>query len=152
MELVPADYLKYAVELSLRKVFRIIRSVKSTSLEGFSVKTPELCATLFSTSFDALAEKLSDHQSMTKQEAYFRIKVARSAELAVINRAEATPPKVEKSIMKFEAPKMERATPPAAAAAAAVKVCSGLTCPKLMGAQIRNSFQMSIHMVSRPFE
>ena len=72
------------------------------------MKTPELCATLFTTSFDALEEKLSDHQSMTKQEAIFRVKVARSAELAVMNRAEAIPPKVEKSIVKFEAPKMER--------------------------------------------
>ena len=64
---------------------------------------------------------------MTKQEAYFRIKVARSAEVAGLHRAEATPPEVERSVVRFEmerAPTMERATPPAAAAAA-VKVCSG---------------------------
>ena len=129
MELVAADFLKYAVELTLRKIFRIIRSVKSTSLEGLSVRTPELCAALFITPFDALAEKLSDHQSMTRQDAYFRIKVARSAEWAVMSRVESTPRKVEKAVVKFneaakagKVPKIEKATPPAAAAG---KICSG---------------------------
>ena len=55
---------------------------------------------------------------MTKQEAYFRIKVARSAEVAGLHRAEATPPEVERSVVRFE---MERAP----TMAAAVKVCSG---------------------------
>ena len=123
MEPVAADFLKYAVELTLRRIFRIIRSVKSTSLEGFSVRIPELCAALLTTSFDALAEKLSDHQSMTRQDAYFRSEVARSTEWAGISKEESTPLKVEMAVVKFnevataeKAPKVDRATPPAAAA------------------------------------
>jgi hypothetical protein len=37
MELVAADFLKHSVELVLRRSFRIIRSVKSSSLLGISV-------------------------------------------------------------------------------------------------------------------
>jgi hypothetical protein len=44
MELVAADLLKHTVELVLRRAFRIIRSVKCTSLSDFSVQTPELWA------------------------------------------------------------------------------------------------------------
>ena len=41
MGLVAVDFLKYSVELTLRKFFRVIRSVKSSSITGFSVEGPE---------------------------------------------------------------------------------------------------------------
>lgn len=57
------------------------------------------------------------------------MKVARSAEWAVMSKVDATPLTVEKAIVKFnegakaeKAPKVEKATPPAAAAG---KICSG---------------------------
>jgi hypothetical protein len=52
MELVPSDLLKHSVELTLRKVFRIIRSVKSASLPGLDVDSPESCAIFFTESFE----------------------------------------------------------------------------------------------------
>jgi hypothetical protein len=43
MELVPSDLLKHSIEMTLRKVFRVIRSVKSTALPDLNVQEPELC-------------------------------------------------------------------------------------------------------------
>ena len=50
MELVPSDLLKFTVELTLRKVFRIIRSVKSASIPDLDVQGPEQCARFFTES------------------------------------------------------------------------------------------------------
>ena len=99
MELVASDFLKYSVELTLRKVFRVIRSVKSTALFGLDVQGPKSCARYFTDSFDKLADDLSDHQLMARMEAYFRLKMSRRCEGVVgVNRAEAPAPKQEKYV------------------------------------------------------
>jgi hypothetical protein len=71
MELVPSDLLKHSVELTLRKVFRIIRSVKSVSLPGLDVESPESCARFFTSSFEKVSDDLSDHATMSKQNLFF---------------------------------------------------------------------------------
>ena len=119
MELVASDFLKYSVELSLRKVFRVIRSVKSTALGDLDVQGPGNCAKFFTESFEKLAEDLADHQLMAKTEAYFRLKMSRRTEgNNVLNKAEAPAPKQEKAAVKFLEAKIEKG-------AAATKVCSG---------------------------
>jgi hypothetical protein len=44
MELVPSDLLKHSIELTLRKTFRIIRSVKSAAMPETNVEGPGNCA------------------------------------------------------------------------------------------------------------
>lgn len=78
MEVVPADFLRHSVELSLRKFFRVVRSVKATAIMEMKVSAPEQCATYLSWLFDRLAEDLSHHPLMVKQEAYYRCRLARS--------------------------------------------------------------------------
>ena len=51
MELVASDFLKYSVELTLRKVFRTIWSVKSISLPGLDFQGPGNCAIYITNSF-----------------------------------------------------------------------------------------------------
>jgi hypothetical protein len=121
MELVAADFLKHSVELVLRRSFRIIRSVKSSSLLGISVQNPEHCAALFSSAFDKLSDDLSEHHSMVRQDAHFRVYLARKTEVTTRSRPEAVvTPKPEKSSVKFvEGVKEEKGSPGPA------KICSG---------------------------
>jgi hypothetical protein len=48
MESVASDFLKDSIELALRRFFRVVRSVKGSTLKDISVKTPELCAKFLS--------------------------------------------------------------------------------------------------------
>lgn len=117
MELVASDFLTYSVELALRKVFRVIRSVKSIELGGLNVQGPDNCAKFFTDSFEKLSEDLSDHQLMAKTEAYFRLKMSRRIEgSSLVNRAEVPAPEQEKAAVKFLEPTVEKG-------AAATKVC-----------------------------
>ena len=131
MELVPSDLLKHSVELTLRKVFRIIRSVKSLSIPDLNVQGPDKCAKFFTESFDKLADDLSDHAVMAKLDLYYRVKVARNSETVTVHRSDPTTPRGEasaasktekpagKPTVKFVEPKTEDK------AGAATKVCSG---------------------------
>jgi hypothetical protein len=124
MELVPSDFLKHSVELTLRKVFRIIRSVKSVSLPGLDIEGPERCSKFLTDSFGKLADDLSDHSTMAKQDLYYRVKVSRHAESASVSRAE-TP-----VLLKVEKPAAKSAVKPSEIKAeerigSATKVCSG---------------------------
>jgi hypothetical protein len=124
MELVPSDLLKHSVELTLRKVFRIIRSVKSVSLPGLDVESPESCARFFTSSFEKISDDLSDHATMSKQNLFYRVKLSRSQDVSIGSRAESEPqPKVERIIakptVKFVEPKAEDKP------TGATKVCSG---------------------------
>jgi hypothetical protein len=124
MELVPSDLLKHSVELTLRKVFRIIRSVKSASLPGLDVESPESCARFFTSSFEKVSDDLSDHATMSKQNLFYRVKLSRSQDVSIGSRAELEPqPKVERTIakptVKFVEPKVEDKP------TGATKVCSG---------------------------
>ena len=121
MELVPSDFLKYSVELTLRRVFRVIRSVKSSAIPELDVQGPEPCSKFFGQSFDKLAEDLSDHAIMTKQEAYYRVKLSRQSGVTGSNKTEALTPKLEKQTVKFAEPKVKSEEKVGAAA----KVCSG---------------------------
>ena len=122
LELVAADFLKHSVELTLRRVFRVIRIDKGSSMEGFSVANPELCAQLLITSFDKLAEDLADHHTMSKQDAYFRVQQSRKNDtLAAAARAEPLVPKVVRPVIKFaDSVKEETTSEPGPS-----KVCSG---------------------------
>ena len=66
MGLVAVDFLKYSVELILRKFNRVIRSVKSSSITGFSVEGPELRTKFMTGSFDKLAADLSSYAAMVR--------------------------------------------------------------------------------------
>ena len=120
MELVAADFLKYSVELTLRKFFRVIRSVKSSSIIGFSVEGPELCAQFMTNSFDKLASDLSSHASMVRQDAFFRLRMARMTDTSSASRAEQPSQKAEKQTVKFADTKTDGKVGPVA-----TKVCSG---------------------------
>ena len=120
MELVAADFLKYSVELTLRKSFRVIRSVKSSSIIGFSVEGPELCAKFMTNSFDKLASDLSSHASMVRQDAFFRLRMARMTDTSSASRAEQPSQKAEKQTVKFADTKTNEKVGPVA-----TKVCSG---------------------------
>ena len=71
MELVPADFLKYSVQLSLKRFFREVSTVRGPALQaGLSLKTPELCASHLAAIFGKLATDLADHPWMVMREAY----------------------------------------------------------------------------------
>jgi hypothetical protein len=81
MEVVPADFLKYSIELALRKFFRVVRSVKTSALVDMNVSNPEECATYLAWIFNRLAEDLAYHPKMVKMEAYYRCQLSRSRAL-----------------------------------------------------------------------
>ena len=93
MEAVSADFLRYSVELAIRKFFRIVRSVKGTALSDLSVKTPELCARYLSTLFAKIASDLSVPTTMIALDNYFRFRLSRRSQISTT----VTPVKVDKS-------------------------------------------------------
>jgi hypothetical protein len=103
MELVAADFLKHMVEITVRRFFRVVRSVKTSSTQQ-SLATPQKCADFLTASFDKVTEVLSDHPLMVKQEVHFRLQSARRGEAAVTDRAESVrsdTAKTEKQPVKF---------------------------------------------------
>jgi hypothetical protein len=80
MDVVAAEFLRYSVELSLRKFFRIVRSVRVAALTEYSVKSPELCAILLTSLFKKLATDLTDPATLLGLETYFRVRTARKLE------------------------------------------------------------------------
>jgi hypothetical protein len=124
MELVPSDLLKHSVELTVRKVFRVVRSVKSASMPLLDLEGPEKCAKFFTDSFEKTSSDLSDHAVMAKQDLFYRVKTARQSETPVGAKIEAAvAPKTERSqgkpAVSFAEPKSGDGT------AGATKVCSG---------------------------
>ena len=115
MEVVPADFLRHSVELALRKFFRVVRSVKATALVEMKVGDPEQCATYLTWLFDRLAEDLSQHPLMVRQEAYYRCRLARSP---ATQKQFTTPAKSEKQSVKFADKLSDSKTPPS-------KPCAG---------------------------
>ena len=123
MEVVAADFLRYSVELTLRKFFRVVRSVKSTAIPEMSIKNPEECAVYLENLFAKLAADLSDPTIEKRQEAFYRLRLARRNEQSgVVTPAknERSPgEKIEKASVKFSAsPEGETKTIPP-------KMCSG---------------------------
>ena len=113
MEVVPADFLRHSVELVLRKFFRVVRSVKASAIVEMRVANPEKCSTYLTWLFDRLAEDLSNHPSMVKQEAYYRCRLARSP----VTTGNANG-KMEKPTVKFAEKTPEPKAPPS-------KPCAG---------------------------
>jgi hypothetical protein len=121
LELVAADFLRHSVELVLRRCFRIIRSVKSSSLADYSVETPELCAVLFTSSFDKMSYDLSEHHSMMRHDAHYRVQLTRKNEFqARIRHESGAGAKVEKQSVKFAGDIKEEKGAPSPS-----KICSG---------------------------
>ena len=88
MELVPADFLKFSVELTLREFFRVVRTVKATALSETSVKSPMECGLFLADLFDGLTADLSDATKRIEEEAYYRLRVARqNASTVSVERA-----------------------------------------------------------------
>ena len=78
MDLVPSDFLKYSVELSLKRFFREVSTVRGPALlGGLSLRIPELCASYLTTIFGKMAADLANHPLMVMREAYFRLRVFR---------------------------------------------------------------------------
>ena len=122
LELVPSDLLKHSVELTLRKVFRIIRSVKSSSMPGLNVEGPECCAKFFTDSFKKMSDDLSDHATMAKQDLYYRVKLSRHTESTTrpeVTAQQKAGKEALKPAVKFVEPKTEEKS------SGATKVCSG---------------------------
>jgi hypothetical protein len=119
MELVAADFLKYSVELTWRKFYRVIRSMKFSSIICFSVQGPELCPKFLADSFDKLAAELPSHASMVRQDPFFRLRLARMTDASSVSRTEQPKQKVEEQAVKFAKTKMVDKV-----GAAATKVCS----------------------------
>ena len=101
MEVVPADFLRHSVELALRKFFRVVRSVKATAIVEMKVATPDQCATYLTWLFDRLAEDLSNHPLMVKQEAYYRCKLARRSITSTAKKQNVQAEKALKPAIKF---------------------------------------------------
>lgn len=94
MELVASDFLKCSVEITLRKVFRTIWSVKSISLPGSDFQGPGNCAIYITNSFAKLSDDLSDHQLTASLEAFYRLKISRKYDGGHVVKAEAPAPKL----------------------------------------------------------
>jgi hypothetical protein len=108
-----SDLLKHSVEMTLRKVFKIIRSVKSTALPDQNVQGPEVCSKVFTDAFAKLSDDLSDHGITTRQNMYYRVMTAWTNDHEVVHRAEAPAPRrtekpTPKPTVKFVEPKSEK--------------------------------------------
>jgi hypothetical protein len=81
MELVAADFLKYSVEETLRKFFRVIRSERrGPDSTEMPISNPEQCAAYLRSLFHQLSKDMKDDQTRWVEEDYYRMRVAREAE------------------------------------------------------------------------
>ena len=123
MELVPSDFLKYCVELSLKRFFREVSTVRGPALlGGLSLRTPELCASYLTTIFGKMAADLANHPLMVMREAYFRLRVVRPL---VSFSVEKTPTKKEAIVCKAEKSVASTVTPPDDKKAVSSRPCVG---------------------------
>jgi hypothetical protein len=81
MELVAADFLKYSVEETLRKFFRVIRSERrGPDSTEMPISNPEQCAAYLRSLFHQLSRDMKDDATRWVEEDYYRMRVAREAE------------------------------------------------------------------------
>jgi hypothetical protein len=78
MELVAADFLRFSVEETLRKYFRVIRSERrgADSTEK-PISNPEFCADYLRTIFRQLSNDMKDDPTRWIEEDYYRMRIAR---------------------------------------------------------------------------
>ena len=132
LELVPADFLKHSVELSLKRFFREVSTVRGSDLQaGLSLKTPEQCAVFLTGLFDKLALDLSDYPVMVMRDAYFRLRSRPSASSAL----EKAPAKKEGSGTKAERPATAAVTPSSNKKAVSSRPCVGHLAKELGAVQ-----------------
>ena len=82
LQVVAADLLRFSVETTLRKFFRMVRSVRGSSLpDQLSLKTPKLCVDYLKSLFAKMSVSLSHFPTMQQHEAYFRFRLARRNEM-----------------------------------------------------------------------
>jgi hypothetical protein len=123
MFLVPADLLRHSVEMALRKFFRMVRSVKGSSLpDQLSLKTPSLCASYLKSLFVKIAVSLSHFPTMQQHDSYFRFRRERRKEFEALSKPVERVAKAAMSTVKFQVTEKESipsAPPPS------TKPCSG---------------------------
>ena len=123
MYLVPADLLRHTVEMTLRKFFRTVRSVKGSSLpDGLSLKTPALCSQYLKSMFEKSSVSLSNFSTMQQHDSYFRFWLARRSEIESLPKPGERALKAVTPTVKFE--RAEKARSPAAPPLS-TKPCSG---------------------------
>jgi hypothetical protein len=123
MYLVPADLLRYSVEMTLRKFFRIVRSVKGSSLtDDLSLKSPRLCSEYLKVLFEKISESLSNYQTMQQHEAYFRFRAARRSETETPLKLGEKVVKVVTPTVRFESAEKGRSS---GAPPSSTKPCAG---------------------------
>jgi hypothetical protein len=82
MFLDPADLLRYLIEMALRIFFRMVRSVKGSSLpDQLSLRTPGLCVAHLKSLFEKIADSQSHFPTMQQHDSYFRFRRERRNEI-----------------------------------------------------------------------
>jgi hypothetical protein len=103
-----ADFLKYQVEINLRKFFRVVSSESSLStLEEAPLTNPEECACFLNSLFATLVDTLKDHHLRALEDEYFRIAITRDERIA----ARLAPTSSSKAKPKAEAPAKKPQSP-----------------------------------------
>jgi hypothetical protein len=135
MFLVPADLLRCSIEMALRKFFRMIRSVKGSSLpDHLSLRTPGLCVAHLKSLFEKIAESLSHFPTMQQHDSYFRFRRERRNEVETPSKSVEKAAKAVTPTVKFDILEKERqpsAPPPS------TKPCAGYM-GGLLGAKNKN--------------
>lgn len=92
LELVAADFLKYSVEETFRKYFRVIRSERRRpdSTEP-PISNPEECAAYLKLLFKQLSNDLKDDPTRWVEEDYFRMRLARDRKSPKSTPSKTTP-------------------------------------------------------------
>ena len=122
MELVPSDFLKYSIQLSLKRFFREVSTVRGSVLQaGLSLKTPVLAALHLTALFDKLAADLSNHPLMVMRDAYFRLRIRPSS----LFTPERTASKREVTAARAEKPALSTVTPSDSKKEASSRPCVG---------------------------
>jgi hypothetical protein len=136
MFLVPADLLRYSVEMALQKFFRMVRSVKGPSLpDQLSLRTTGLSKNShLKSKFEKIADSLSHFPTMQQHDSYFRFRRERRNEIEMPSKvvekaAIAVTPTVKFDILEKE--RQPTAPPPS------TKPCAGYM-GGLLGAKNKN--------------
>jgi hypothetical protein len=123
MDLAPSDFLKYSVGAILKRVFRVVRSAKTSATQD-SLGSPIKCAAFLKALFDQLGNDLADHPTMIRFDAVYRLREISRSEVAAGVKSEGKRSDVkavaEKSAVRWsdEAPVDEKKAGPR-------KSCSG---------------------------
>jgi hypothetical protein len=135
MFLVPADLLRYSIEMALRKFFRMVRSVKGSSLpDQLSLKTLGLCVAHLKSLFEKITDSLSHFPTMQQHDSYFRFRRDRRNEIEAPSKSVEKAARAVTPTVKFDILEKERqpSAPPTS-----TKPCAGYM-GGLLGAKSKN--------------